>query len=348
MKSILKESLQIGIVICVIIGIGYACKKNRFKKEVFLEEMYTYKAEPEINAAINAIELLQNSWATYGANTTGDNFSTVTSNYVDVANQMEEISFYNLGDVSAVYVFSRFYKTSIDTNGIIDAYNMQESFAENDIANYVNTRKGLYALEYLFYSTSFADSLTEPKFINFIDAHLSYLHSSSTEFQNTWNIYQKNFIKNDGEGVSDSYNIVINRIIHVLEDLINKRIADPLDGNDHKLAVGHYSNKALEKIKIQVLQLQQVYLGIGTETFNSVYNNLRKKNKKLADKVSDKFEEAVTFGNGMSYEMDYYIHTTSAPLIDYKNLLIELLAFFKGDIQDELNIIITFGDTDGD
>ncbi len=348
MKSILKESLQIGIVVCVIIGIGYACKKNRFKKEVFLEEMYTYKAEPEINAAINATDLLQSSWAVYSTNSTADNFATVISNYSVVANQMEEISFYNLGDVSAVYVFSRFYKTTVDTNGIIDAFNAQESFAENDIANYVNTRKGLFALEYLLYSTSFADSLTEPKFINFVDAHLSYLHSSATEFQNTWNIYQKNFIKNDGEGVSDSYNIVINRIIHVLEDLISKRIAEPLDGNDHKLAVGHYANKALEKIKVQVLQLQQIYLGIGTETFNSVYNNVRKKNKKLADKVSEKFEETVTFGNAMTNEMDYYINTDSTPLVDYKNLLIELLAFFKGDIQDELNIIITFGDTDGD
>lgn len=322
--------------------------KNRFDKEDFLNDLYVQKTDPEIKTALNFTLNLQNEWEVYAANPIAENFTRVKTEFVTLANHLEKINFYNLGDVGAVHVFNRFYKTTIDTTAIKSNYNATDDFNELIISNYINTQKGIFTLEYLLYGTTFQDSITEPKFINFVDAHLIALNSAILEFQNSWKVYEKNFIKNEESGVSDSYNIVLNRIIAVLEDLIIKRITPIIDENNPSLGIGFLSNQTLEKIKIQVKQINDVYRGVGTENFNSIYNNLRKKNKKLADKVSAKFDEIITFGGTMTEEMAYYIENDQATLLSYKSKLIDLLAYFKGDVQAELEYVITFGDTDGD
>lgn len=348
MKKLVTEILQITLAIGLLIGISFACKKNRFKKEVFLDELYQYKTSPEINKAIELTTDFQNQWDLYSTDKTTSNYEAVKTQFHLVSDQMEAINFYNLGDVGAIYIFSRFYKTTVDTTGVMEAYNSQESFNSIDIANYTNTKKGLFTLEYLLFSNSFQDSLTDSKFISFVTSQISDFKSSLIEFQNSWNIYQDNFIKSNGTGVSDSYNIVINKMIHVLEDLINKRIALPMQSNDPSIGVGYYSDRTFKNIKKQVEQLNAVYIGIGTNAFNSVYNNVRKKNKKLADKVSTKFEEIIDLNSVMTKEMAYYISEDPVALNTYNDKLIELLGLFKVDIQEELDIIITFGDTDGD
>ena len=348
MKRIFVEIIQITIVVAILVGVSYACKKNRFKKEDFLTELYDHKIAPEIQLALDYTSALQNAWITYSNNATVSNYEHVKSKYTFLADQMERISFYNLGDVSAIYVFSRFYKTTVDIDGLHEKYNSQETFTENNINGYVNTQKGVFALEYLLFSDTFKDSISTPKFHNFVNAQLAYLKSTENEYYNSWGVYKKNFIENKGEGVSDSYNIVVNRMIHMFEDIINKRISDPIDNSDPSLGVGFYADQALRKIKVQVQQLNDVYLGIGKETFNSVFNNVRKKNKKLANEITEKFEETITYGNAMNNEISYYISSDMAAMNTYRSLIIELLSYFKTDVQKELDIIITFGDTDGD
>ncbi len=346
----MKTSQVIAMLILpLLLSAGvYSCKKNRFKKEVFLEELYQYKIEPEIRETATSIVTGINSWEIYSTDMNEVSLSNFKSNFTVLMNKYESVSFYNLGDVGATYVFSRMYKTTIDTVGIIENYNSQDEFTKSDIGTYTNTERGIFALEYLLFSPTLEDSLESIKFVGFVEAHLQYLESVSADFASTWNIYQQNFINNNEGGVTDSYNIVVNRIIHVLEDLIVKRISKPVAENDPSIGVGYHSNRSLQNIKTQLIQLNEIYLGTGTEDFNSVYNNVRKKNRNLADDVTDKFEEIISYGNSMSYELAYYITSDQITLEAYSDLLIELLGLFKIDVQQELDIILTFGDTDGD
>lgn len=348
MKKIILESFSLILIVLICGLIGHACKKNRFKKQTFLTDLYTYKIEPEIKTATTQAAELETTWSAYIENTTATNYQKVQNTFLTLADQLERVNFYNLGDVGAVYVFSRFYKTKVDTVGISTFYESKESFTKSDIASNVNTQKGVFALEYLLFSAAYQDIVSTPKFLNFIAAQLAYLTSSVEEYENSWKIYKTNFTASEKEGVNDPYNSVINRIIHVFEDIINKRIAKPLAAEDSSLGVGFYANRTLKAIKIQLQQLNAIYLGEGTTKFNSVYNNVRKKKKRLADEISTKFEETIAFGQKMTEEMAYYLENDQPTLVSFKKQLTELLTYFKVDVQAELDIILTFGDTDGD
>ena len=50
----------------------------------------------------------------------------------------------------------------------------------------------------------------------------------------------------------------------------------------------------------------------------------------------------------MNAAMDYYATTGSSELVQYKEKLKELLVQFKIDVVHELDIVLTFGDNDGD
>lgn len=326
----------------------YACKKNRFKKENFLSDLYTQKIDPEIASAVSAVDGAIQAWDTYSSDVSESNKTAFYGAFNAFHQEMEKLTFYNLGDVGATYIFSRMYKTKIDTTLIQEGYNAQATFVEADIPPYVNTQKGLYAMEYLLFSNRFKDSLDDTKFLSFMGAHLAYIKSTLTEFQTSWSIYEKNFISSTEGGVSDSYNMVVNRIIHVLEDLSIKRIGKLVETDDATIGVGYYSSTSFRNIQVQVDQLHKVYNGIGVAEFNSVYNNVRKKNKKLADQINEQFDVVIAQSNAMNEELTYYVNEDQATLDLYTGKLNELLKLFKVDVQDELDIILTFGDTDGD
>jgi predicted lipoprotein len=193
-----------------------------------------------------------------------------------------------------------------------------------------------------------ADSISSAKYRSYLVAQVETLQDNFLQIKNSWDTYETNFVNKSDEGVEGSYNIVVNRIVHLLEDLIDKRINVPLEAADAKLAVGNWSSLAWVNIKTQVSQLNDIYRGNGTAAFNSVYNSVHKKNRKLADEIQSKFENLIETGNAMTSTMEYYVTTGTSELIQYKEALKELHILFKLDVVKELDIVLTFGDNDGD
>ena len=348
MNNLLKDGLKIFSVVILMLVIGFACKKNRFKKDDFLTDIYAYKIEPEIKASVNTIADFKTVWNNFNAHNSPANFTLVQSSFIKMSKSIEIILCYNFGDVAGTYTYSRFYKTGIDTIAIKTLYNEHEVFNANEISSYTNTQKGEFAIAYLLFGETFQDSINLEKYQNFVSAHIDYFGEAVAEMQNNWSIYEKNFTENKQDGVSDVYNILINRIIHLTEELIAKRIEDPLESGNPNSVIGAFTKTGMDKIKTQVQSLNDIYYGHGTTEFNSIYNNIRKKKKKLADEIGDKFSELITKGTSMDGDLSSYITDDSTELLAYKSLLIELLTLFKVDVQEELDIIITFGDTDGD
>jgi len=325
-----------------------SCGKNKFKRSDFLQDFYTQKIWPDLLDTESKIEQLKTVYATFKADPSAAKLEDFRAGFKTTLTSFEKISFYNLGDISAISVYNAAYKTSIDTSVIWDHYAATNSFSADLVATYGNKQKGIYTLEYLLFFEDASDSLSSSKYQSFIDAHLQTLHDNFLLIKNSWDTYETNFVSQEDEGVEGSYNIVINRIVHLLEDLIDKRINVPLDAADAKMAVGYWSVSAWSNIKTQVSQLNAIYNGNGTESFNSVFNSVRKKNKKLAEEIQQKFETLIEMGNAMTADMQYYVTTGSSELVQYKERLKELLVLFKLDVVEELDIVLTFGDNDGD
>ncbi|MCH2235578.1 MAG: hypothetical protein MK078_15105 [Crocinitomicaceae bacterium] len=326
-----------------------SCKKNRFKKSEFLESLYDLEIKPEVENGVSAIETFNTSWANYVASPTLANLDLVKTDLQSTVQKLEEISIFNLGDVSKTYVYNRMFKTKIDTALLIDNYNEGTTFTSSDVTGFTNPTKGIYALEYLLYSSSFRDSTEVVKFQSFFTAMQENLLTTFQDFQTNWETYRGTFIEQTDEGVGGSYNIVVNRVVHVLEDVTKKRITEPLDLEDPILMPGFRSNQGVLNVLAIVSKLKKVYYGNGLSgDFNSISVNVRKKNKKLSESIDEKFEMVDNLGLALTENDTYYFETSSGALDEYNTALKELLTLIKIDVIQELGIILTFGDTDGD
>lgn len=324
------------------------CGKNKFKRSEFLQDLYDQKIWPDLLETENRVAGFSSGWDAYKASPGATQLTDLKVKFSDCLYSFEKIAFYNLGDISTVSVYNGAYKTSVDTVTLWDKYGAATFFTSTTIQGYTTKEKGIFTLEYLLYASSFQDSMSSPKFVQFMTAQVETLEENFAAIKTAWSTYEKNFVSADDEGVEGSYNIVINRVIHQLEDIIDKRINDPLNAGDLSVAVAFRSDNAWKNIKEMVSQLNSIYLGKGTEEFNSIYNSVRRKNKKLADQISEAFDQVISTGDSMTKSMSYYLSTGSAELVSYKEMLKEILVYFKLDVVKELDIVLTFGDNDGD
>ena len=338
------------VIICLVVLSSFfaSCKKNKFKRSEFLQEFYDYKIDPELKLANDETTSFLNAWDNYLVNQNSDNLNAVKGSFNEALYHLDQIQFYNLGEISQTYIYNKFNKASIDTIEMWNFYDANSIITENDVASLANPQKGFYAVEYLLFAPYLSDSLNSAKYRSWINGYISDISSNLSTLKTSWGVYQKNFTENLDDGVDGSFNIVCNRIIHSLEDIIDKRINPVLLSGDIKQGVGHFSDNSLGSIKRQVQQLNDVYLGNGTQIFNSVHNYLRKKKKKLAEEVKSDFEEVISYQNGLSQGFEWYLNNDIQAIETYKQMLTDILVKFKLDVTSAMGIVLTFGDTDGD
>ncbi|MCG8577662.1 MAG: hypothetical protein MI810_22465 [Flavobacteriales bacterium] len=341
-----KRSIVLFCLAAVLLSVS--CKKNRFKRNEFLEQMYDYKITPEIQQARQSFEVFNNDWNSYTASLSSDKLESSKASLMQALKDIEYIRFYNLGDIAKIYIYNTFSKTSPNTEGLWEYYETTNTFAQNDIASLPNTQRGIYLAEYLLFGPYAPDSVGTEKYNLLITAVSADALDNLNSLETAWEVYEKNFLKMTDDGVDGSYNILNNRIIHSIEDVVAKWLNPVLDSNDPTVAPGFYSKTYLDNVKIQVQQIYDVYLGKGTSDFNSIHTSLRKKNKKLADNMQNDFDELISYQNQLTMPIEHYVAEDISPIEEYKSMLKDLLVKFKLDVATELDIIITIGDTDGD
>lgn len=333
------------IIVLTLVGtfLVLNCQKNKFKAKHFLPELYDYKIAPELEGTQSSITDLTTQWSTVSTSTPITNIESFKSDYVDFLLDVENILFYNIGDISATYVYGRFYKADIDTTKIWNFYNSADYFYADDIQSLINSEKGVVTVEYLLFNPNASDSLnTSSKYINFIDAHLNAIKNEIETTKTSWSVYKTNFETMTETGINGSYNMVVNQIIHGLEEIIVKKMGNPL------INTSNLSSSRLKLINQSISQRYHVYMGNGTEKFNSVYNHVRKKDKKLADEIKLNFENLIIEGDALVLNYTDYLDSNTIPLEKFRNNVESLMLKFKIDVISIIDITLTIGDSDGD
>jgi hypothetical protein len=334
-----KYCFLCGILLCTITN----CQKNKFKTKHFLPELYDFKIAPELSELESMVVNLNYDWATISTNSSITDIEVFRTDYIDFLLEVEDVLFYNIGDINSTYLYGRFYKSDIDITKIWLAYNENSYFYIEEIQSMINSVKGVNTLEYLLFHSGAIDSVqTSTKYINFIDAHLQTVKNEIINTKTSWTVYQGNFIKMTDDGIEGSYNMVVNQIIHGLEDIIVKKIGEPLVNSDN------FSETHLCLIKKSIEQYNSIFIGLGTKQFNSVYNHIRKKDKKLADTIKLDFENIIEQGNELTSTYTHYYNTNSENLITYRNNIETLMLKFKIQVISLIDVTLTIGDSDGD
>ena len=320
-----------------------ACQKSKFKVKTFLPELYDFKIEPELTTLNSEITSLTTEFSDIKTEITDLNIESFRDKYKPFLANVESVNFYNLGDISAIYVFSRFYKSKMDTTKLWSFYNSQPSFHQEDIAAQINSIKGITSIEYLLFNPQAKDSLLgSDKYVNFLHAQLQ---SAELELENivfSWSVYKSNFVALNEKGIDGSYNIVVNRIVHGFEEIIKKTMSNPLINSDN------FSRTRLSIIRASIQQKYDVYMGIGTQPFNSIYNHTRRKKKKLADEVKLDFENLILEGVELIDDYDTYFVQNPSKLVSYRTNIENLMLKFKIDVISALKLTATISDSDGD
>ncbi|UKN02194.1 hypothetical protein K6119_01510 [Paracrocinitomix mangrovi] len=341
--------MRFSFLVFLIFLIGFSsCKKSRFKRSDFLQEFYDYKVKPDLLNLNSQVFDLQNKWLDYLNNQSNSNFDLFKDQFDLTFAAIDNATFYNLGDISQTYIYNKFNKSGIDTVNAWGFYADNTVVTTSAVASLPNNQKGFYFIEYLVFSDFSQDSLSSLKYQSWISSCIEDLSNNVGDLEFSWSIYEKNFTSNTDDGVSGSFNVVCNRIIHSLEDLIDKRLNPVLEAMDTDQIIGGNSGNGLKSVKRLFFQLEAVYLGNGDQQFNAIHNYLKKKDKKLADSVTERFSDISSDLNSMNNEMEWYLLNDVAALESLKQKLTDLLVVFKLDVTNAMGVILTFGDTDGD
>jgi predicted lipoprotein len=319
------------------------CKKNKFKVKNFLPALYSNKIEPELLALNDEITSVSVEFIDISTSISDQNIDIFRKKFKLLLENAESASFYNFGDISDIYVFSRFYKTSMDTTKLWAYYDSKSFFNQDGISSQTNNIKGLTAIEYLLFQPNSKDSLiTSSKYLNFLDAQLKAAKKEMGNILFSWSVYETNFVDMTEDGVNGSYNMVVNQIVHGFEEVIKKTMSNPLINSEN------FSKSRLNLIRASVKHKYDIFMGNGTIPFNSIYNNTRKKNRKLANQVQEDFENLIIEGDELVENYDTYFYQNSVALVNYRNSIERLMAKFKIDVMVELGVTLTLSDSDGD
>lgn len=338
--------MRLFIALALVVGVSFSlesCKKNRFKKKTFLPALYDYKIEPELLAVQDKMNEVVTEWENLSTSVNQTSIDEFKKVYKEFLVEFQSINFYNLGDISSTYVYNKMNKFSIDTAGVWDSYNSYNYFYPEHISALANNKKGVYVIEYLLFNPTANDSLLQSsRYVNFLDAHFTTASAVMDNIVLSWGVYEEEFTTMTDDGVEGSYNIVVNRINHTLEDVVYKRLMTPEESQDI------YSNVELQCINKQVISAYEVFVGDGTESFNSVFNHLRKKNKKIAEEVKTEFEALVETANGLDNTFEYYLNNEPSVIEDYRAEVINIISRIEVDVIPEIGLTLTVGDNDGD
>lgn len=331
-------------IIIILIILSFGCKKNRFNVKDFLPNLYELKIEPEIESVESQTQLLVEKWEEMN----NDNIKlfdieSFRSTYQLFLADAFGVLMYNFGEISKIYVYNRFYKANIDTADIWESYFDTTVFFSEGIQALNNKTKGTAAIEYLLNNSMANDSiLNSSKYRDYMGWQLGALKLETTNIKFSWSVYQTNFETMTDEGVGGSYNILVNRMIHILEDIVVKKIGTPLINPEY------YEQSRLTFIKSSIEEAFKVYMGEGEEMFNSIYNHTRKKDKKVANLVKDSFEELIIFGNNLQNDYAFYFESDQGALKIYLEKIKAVIIRFKLDVPPLIGISLTFGEIDGD
>lgn len=334
-----KTTLAISIILLI-----FGCKKNRFDVKEFLPNLYELKIDPELENVENHSQDLVEQWQNINVSTISlSDIDDFRFKYEAFLAEAYEILLYNFGEMSKIYVYNRFYKANIDTVNIWASYFDNSIVFAEGIQSLNNKTKGTAAIEYLLNNSFSNDSLLyASKYRSFVLWQLEALTLEVTNIKLAWTVYQNDFETMTDEGVGGSYNLLVNRIIHVLEDIIVKKIGSPFISSEY------FEKSRLTFIKTSIESAYKIYIGEGETSFNSIYNHTRKKDKKVANLVKESFEDLINYGDGLQHSYQFYYESDQAVLTTYLDKIKAVIVRFKLDVPPLIGISLTFGELDGD
>ncbi len=234
--------------------------------------------------------------------------------------------------------------------------------------SYIESRgsslKGLKAIEYLLYKNFSGDSVvrdfaSSQKRREYLSALASNLAAHADKVLEAWKgtdaPFAATFTNADGRDVKSSLSILVNKCVSQVNLIKDERLAVPLGmrngGNPDLSSVeGRLSGTSLALIRSEIAGVQKCF---GKEKGAGLYVLLDQLNARYGDQplslaIAGQFAEIERVSGSISLPLDAAITQETEKVRDFYNSLKKLQVLIGVDVVNQLGIILTFSDNDGD
>ena len=243
---------------------------------------------------------------------------------------------------------------------ILASYPLDEAY----IASTGTTRKGLFAVEYLIYSTTandqqiienFTSDPTMDRRANYLLAVCSHINTRCVEAANYWNVNASTFISNTQNDISGSLNLAVNAWIEHIEFVRRAKVQIPAGIETGQPAApeaceNFISKRSLKSIRYNIQNWQSIFSsnnGIGlAENLNSL--SARYQDQPLEDVINSTLSNIIDQCDALDIPLEEAVIDRPDDVAQLYLELKRLTVLTKVDMSSQLGVIITFSDNDGD
>jgi len=237
----------------------------------------------------------------------------------------------------------------IDTNDIIDILNGNETIDSSLIRWLPTNNVGMYALEYLLFSSHLEKN---HRYQEFLHELVENFNLNVQSMQEVVNISKEDFVSSEGYSYSSTVGSVLNQIAAICQDVSYNKIGVP---------IGYYENISMDDKMLEAWKSKTSHVIINT-TLKNLKNVFYGANNGEGLEEFLKYEgkdNLISKADEYFLEADKLYNELTNPLVGNleanEEILTKLMLSFKNirhlivvEIAPELGFVIGFSDSDGD
>ena len=314
---------------------------------------------PNYESLKNEVTILLADWNSFKSSKTAGDFTKMSEQFKTAYTSYQTINYLELGPAANVALRNNFNTFPTDTTQINS--NIQTgNFNINTLSSY--PQKGFPALDYLFFSASsnqIITNLNNTNFVAYIDAIIDDLVTNSTTVYNNWNSnYASSFSQKTGSDIGSSLGMLTNAWNqHYERNFRDGKIGIPVGIRSLGLplpekAEAYFSGISSTLVIKNLVEMEKMYLGIGSDGINrSSFDDylISAGAAELDNRIKNQFTAAKDaldkIKNG---RLSDQIKNNQADIEEAYFELQKLILLIKVELPSRLGILITYQDNDGD
>jgi len=182
------------------------------------------------------------------------------------------------------------------------------------------------------------------------------LHTKATELKNIWVQDKEQFINAVENGTSGSQNQLTNALISLLEEIIIKKLGNPLGNNSGGTVAiseleAYRSETSLAILQEHLIALKRCYFGdFKEDSIKWGYDNylLLIGNEHLTIRVLDVFNELDALLTSIEGSLKNELVSNPTNIVKLRKKFTDLLVLIKVDLANTIGATVTISDNDGD
>lgn len=297
-----------------------------------------------------AAKILDNNITAYILSGSISDLEKTIASWYTFIDQWNSIRTFNIYSVKQ-NILHTFIYSKPDANKIEQNIINKPNITENEVNNLGADQKGINAIEYLLFKEN---NLTETNnaFNNYpnYENRKNLLKKLSKELLNQIENLESSWLLNDkanylantdielGSSLSETFNGLVEVITINLKDL-NKHLTD----NSFETN-GYYSSSELRQLKKSIEGIETIFNLNGKESFRT-YLELKSGNTVLIENLANAFKNIIE-DDVFSFNSYQELNTSQKEIL--KNKLFDLSALLSIEVSNELRILVTLSDSDGD